>query len=100
MSGSDNIFDHLEANTPIKAANIHNELECYLLADLESTDNIIKWWIDRRALCPRLSCMALDYHTIPGTSSLPTILFISPSPTATLVAVERLFSNTIVWVYN
>jgi hypothetical protein len=45
--------------------------------DIEQTDDAVRWWHERRAIYPKLSCMAIDYLTIPATS----------------VDVERVFSR-------
>ncbi|KIY61148.1 hATC-domain-containing protein [Cylindrobasidium torrendii FP15055 ss-10] len=54
-----------------------DELERFLSLAPENVPDVIQWWIDNCRSYPRLSRMALDYHTIPATS----------------VAVERVFSR-------
>ncbi|GLB44048.1 hypothetical protein LshimejAT787_1502320 [Lyophyllum shimeji] len=74
---SGNIFDNLDALAPPAQADLRDELDRYLSTDVEKTDDVILWWVERRAMYPRLSRMALDYLTIPATS----------------VEVERVFSR-------
>lgn len=58
----------------------------------------VAWWYDHRKAYPHLSCMALDYLTIPGLcftlhSCLPFILTSVYSPKATSVDVKHIFSH-------
>ena len=46
-----------------------DELDAYLASDIEDISDALKWWHEHRATYLRLSHMALDYLTIPGTSS-------------------------------
>ncbi|KAF7790257.1 hypothetical protein EIP86_001209 [Pleurotus ostreatoroseus] len=48
------------------SAPLKSELDIYLEADTEEVDNALEWWWKRRDIYPNLSCMALDYLTIPG----------------------------------
>ncbi|KIY66191.1 hATC-domain-containing protein [Cylindrobasidium torrendii FP15055 ss-10] len=65
-----------------------DELVRYLSTAAEpDIDDIVDWWISQRKTYPRLSRMALDYHSIPATST----------------AVERVFSRArrlISWERN
>ncbi|EJD48352.1 hATC-domain-containing protein [Auricularia subglabra TFB-10046 SS5] len=64
-----------------------SELERYLSQPIETTNDIIKWWWDRRKLYPHLHQMATDYCSVPATT----------------VDVERLFSTgriLIDWLRN
>jgi hypothetical protein len=63
------MFDSIPALAPPARAQLRSELERYLGTDAEQVDNVLQWWFDRRATFPRLSRMALDYLTIPGTTS-------------------------------
>lgn len=74
---SGNIFDNMDAFAAPKAGDLRTEIVRYLAADIEKTDNPLKWWHDRRAVYPQLAQMGLDYLSIPPTS----------------VDVERLFSR-------
>jgi hypothetical protein len=65
---SANIFDNLPALRAPQVSELLDELDRYLATDPELTDNALKWWHEHRAMYPRLSRMALDYLTIPGTS--------------------------------
>ena len=49
--------------------DLDDELNRYLKSDPEQTNNCIQWWIDKRSSFPYLSRMALDYLTIPATST-------------------------------
>jgi hypothetical protein len=69
MQTSSNIFDNLPALQAPKAVDLDDELDRYLKSDPEQTNNCIQWWIDKRSSFPYLSRMALDYLTIPATST-------------------------------
>lgn len=60
------MFDNLAALAPPKQTGRLDELDRYLSTDVEAVDNVIQWWIEHKAMYPRLSRMALDYLTIPG----------------------------------
>jgi hypothetical protein len=62
-----NRFDDLPALAAPKRSELRNELDSYLLADAEHTSDVLGWWHERRTTYPRLSRMAMDYLTIPGT---------------------------------
>jgi hypothetical protein len=51
------------ALTPPKTTDLHDEVDHYLSTDVEHANNAIVWW---HGFFPCLSCMALDYLTIPG----------------------------------
>ncbi len=91
---SDNIFDALPTlSAPTKAA-LADELTCYLSAPLERTLNPLLWWIEMKAVYPRLSRMARDYLCIPGTFVvLQNISILIFYYSATSIDVERLFSK-------
>nr|GAT43317.1 predicted protein [Mycena chlorophos] len=59
------------------AAALGDEIERYLASPVEDVQDPIQWWIERKAVYPRLSRMAIDYLLIPATS----------------ISVERLFSR-------
>jgi hypothetical protein len=62
----DNIFDALpELSAPSKVA-LYDELTCYLSEPTEHTLDPIRWWVEKKAIYPRLSRMVLDYLCIPG----------------------------------
>lgn len=65
------MFDNLSHLAGAGSASETDELERYLAADLERVDDAIEWWQDRQKKYPRLSRMALDFLTIPGTSPHP-----------------------------
>ncbi|PIL33222.1 hypothetical protein GSI_04672 [Ganoderma sinense ZZ0214-1] len=60
-----NIHAIFEDPAPPDLQELGNELERYLRAGVEHCPNAIKWWVDRHAVYPRLSRMALDFLTIP-----------------------------------
>lgn len=48
---------------------VSSEIDRYLAEPLEKqndVDNLVLWWYNRRSTYPRLSRMAMDYHTVPG----------------------------------
>jgi hypothetical protein len=47
-----------------------NELDEYLSQAIEKVKDPIAWWWDHQKVYPRLSAMALDYLSIPGTCSV------------------------------
>ena len=52
-----------------------SELDTYLQANVEQVTDVITWWHECRAMYPHLSCMALNYLTIPGVSTQQFFLF-------------------------
>ncbi|KAJ3574247.1 hypothetical protein NP233_g1903 [Leucocoprinus birnbaumii] len=72
-----NIFDDLSDLEKIAPAPVVDELALYLKQPREKVDDVLKWWLQRQNTFPRLSRMALNYHSVPATS----------------VAVERAFSQ-------
>jgi hypothetical protein len=48
---------------PLKATNLHNEVDRYLAMDVEYVNDSLTWWHEHRATYPRLFHMALDYHS-------------------------------------
>ena len=67
MDNDQNIFDRLPALVKPKVNHACDELDTYLASDVEDVEDAIKWWHEHRSTYPRLSCMALNYLTIPGT---------------------------------
>ena len=63
-----NQFDYLPSLKTRAAASTRDELDSYLATGPVSVDDPIAWWRDHEDLYPRLSRMAIDYLTIPGTS--------------------------------
>ena len=80
-------------------ASTHDELVRYLAADVEHTHDVLAWWHEHRTTYPRLSRMAFDYLSIPGSFLSEscygfTDMYLIPSITvATSVDVERTFSR-------
>ncbi len=75
------------------AGSTQDELNRYLSMDPKNVDDGLARWNERRAMYPHLSCMALNYLSIPGTL---LCLYDSPysySHLATSVDVERIFSR-------
>lgn len=64
-----NVFDNLPALSTPRATELHDELERYLSADLEHVVDILMWWTEQKGMYPCLSRMALDYLSIPATST-------------------------------
>ena len=62
------LFNNIDAFIPPEAADLHSEIDRYLVDDVEQADDPVKWWHDHRAVYPVLSRMALDFLTIPPTS--------------------------------
>lgn len=46
-----------------------SELDIYLCSPVESVKHPIKWWLGNKGTYPNLSCMALDYLSIPAIST-------------------------------
>ena len=65
---STNIFDNLPILSKLKPAGKCNELDNYLAIGVEDVapGDALKWH-EQHSKYPWLSCMALDYLTIPGT---------------------------------
>ena len=57
------MFDSLMDTTP---TSLDDELQWYLMADIEDVKDGLMWWHKKRAIFPRLSCMACNYLSIPG----------------------------------
>ncbi|OJT11999.1 hypothetical protein TRAPUB_11453 [Trametes pubescens] len=60
-----NIFDHLPSMAGLGNSDDLDELDCYLSAPTEKINDALTWWVERRRTYPKLSCMALDYLSIP-----------------------------------
>lgn len=58
------MFDNLPFVGPVIEEG--DELKRYLASGPVPVTDPIQWWQDRRKAYPRLSCMAIDYLTIPG----------------------------------
>jgi len=89
---SQNIFDSIFDTTPM-SPNTLDELQCYLVVDIEDVKDALMWWHERHGSFPGLSRMARDYLSIPGEQF--EILHLSKvlnAPIATSVDVERVFS--------
>ena len=52
-------------DTP-ETASISDELTAYLEEDRERVSDVLEWWKKKQVVFPRLSRMAVDYHSIPG----------------------------------
>lgn len=50
-----------------KRSELRSELDAFLSTDPEYVEDVLTWWYEKRTTYPRLSRMALDYLTIPGT---------------------------------
>ena len=54
---------------PMDGIQEQNEVDEYLSQAVEKVRDPIAWWWDHRKVYPKLSAMALDYLSIPGTPS-------------------------------
>ena len=80
-----------------RIAELRHELAQYLSTDPEQVKDVLLWWNDQKASYPHLSCMALDYLSIPGKSTccfhiqcvITDCFFLS----ATSTDVEHVFSQ-------
>jgi hypothetical protein len=74
---SDNFFDDLPAYAAVKPSSLDSEFDHYIRTACVRVPDVLVWWYEQRDAYPRLSRMAIDYHSIPATS----------------VDVERVFSK-------
>lgn len=56
-----------------------SEIQEYLSLPVELVKDPLKWWTNNRHVYPNLHCMALDYLSIPGSSSSQFIWFLLTS---------------------
>ncbi|KIK19179.1 hypothetical protein PISMIDRAFT_108170 [Pisolithus microcarpus 441] len=65
---STNIFDSLPSLTKRRPAHGGNELNTYLMSSIKDIDpaDALMWWHKQHSLYPHLSCVVLDYLTVPG----------------------------------
>lgn len=93
--GGSNIFDNLPSLSRLHPTTGCDELDAYLATSVEdiAPGDTLKWWQDHSSLYPHLSCMALDYLTIPGTCLLTNYLVFLIYCVATSVEVKHLFSK-------
>ncbi|KAF5371119.1 hypothetical protein D9758_004308 [Tetrapyrgos nigripes] len=54
---------------PSTAVTTRDELADYLAMPLEKVSDPLLWWWEKRTVFPVLSQMALDYHSVPATST-------------------------------
>ncbi|KAF5356700.1 hypothetical protein D9758_013728 [Tetrapyrgos nigripes] len=64
-----NQFDDLPALKAPRPDNLSDELDRYLKSDVEKVKDVVEWWHGRKKSYPVLHRMALDYLTIPATST-------------------------------
>ena len=72
------MFSNLAAlNMPRAPSTIEDELNVFLALPLELVSDSIAWWWECRNRFPNLSRMAIDYLSIPCTSSsiVPTLCY-------------------------
>ena len=61
------MFDNLELFTGMNMDEAEkDELDWHLVDDVLKVNNPIKWWLAKSSSFPSLSCMVLDYLSIPG----------------------------------
>lgn len=84
----------MAAFAPPEDDELKDELARYLSTDPEYTDDVLMWWHDHEHQYPKLSRMALDFLSIPGTLVAPSDVCIPTNKctAATSVSVERVFS--------
>jgi hAT family C-terminal dimerisation region len=61
-----NIFDDLPALAAPKWDELKDELTAYLSTDPVNVRDGLAWWVERQAMYPHLSRMAINYLSIPG----------------------------------
>jgi len=61
------VFAHI--NLPA-ASTSRSELDDYLTTSVENVVDPLKWWWEKRRVFPKLSRMALDFLSIPGSVSV------------------------------
>lgn len=95
MYWQNNIFDAMVALAPPNSTDLGDELDRCLCTDVEHVTNPLAWWYKWHAVYPCLSCMALDYLTIPGECctccqyDFSSLMIFS----ATSINIEQLFSR-------
>jgi len=72
---SSNIFDNLPCLVKPNPKLLCNELNAYFAADIENVTDALEWWIKKCTSFPHLSCMAIDYLSIPGKSFMHSSLW-------------------------
>ena len=60
------MFDNLPALAPPKAADLGLEINHYLSLGVEHVTDLLTWWDAQHGMYPQLSCMTLNYLSIPG----------------------------------
>jgi hypothetical protein len=60
------MFDNLPSLSAPMQNELQDELDRYLSTDPEMVEDVLMWWNEGCGMYPTLSCMALDYLTIPG----------------------------------
>lgn len=68
------MFDNMPSLSVPKKSALTDELTRYLSTSTEKVSDPLLWWVEKRAVYPCLSRMALDYLSIPGLS----FIFLSP----------------------
>ncbi|KIM55487.1 hypothetical protein SCLCIDRAFT_134633, partial [Scleroderma citrinum Foug A] len=66
ISKTGNVFNNLPALAPLKLADQRSELDHYLSTEVKHVTDLIAWWHEWCGSYLHLSCMALDYLTIPS----------------------------------
>ena len=89
---STNIFNNLLDLAPAPSS-AHDELDCYLAADVESVKDGLVWWNEKSDTFPCLSHMACNYLSIPGKNLTCFLVLILTFPQATTVDIEQVFSQ-------
>ena len=64
-----NIFNDIPVLAKPILSRLWDKLTVNLSSDPEYVDNVLGWWYKKQSMYPHLSCMALDYLTIPSMYS-------------------------------
>ncbi|KAF5319873.1 hypothetical protein D9758_018909 [Tetrapyrgos nigripes] len=68
-SSNADVFDFMDISVTSHTSPLRDKLSKYLSQALEATKDPLGWWWSKRAIFPVLSQMALDYHSVPATST-------------------------------
>jgi hypothetical protein len=66
----------LFGNLSITTCPHASEIEEYLNHVVENVKDPLKWWVNNKYVYPNLHCMALDYLSIPATSTSIKCVFL------------------------
>ena len=75
QDSTSNIFDQLDALAPPKPSDMRCEIDCYLSVDIEHVTDALGWWYKWCTVYLRLSRMAHNYLSVPGTFTESFIIY-------------------------